>query len=179
MADNILTKDRENADLDIAAKEIGAVKFPRNILADPAGNDITPASEATLAALNVIATAVQSAMDAINAKTTAVNTGAIAGTVDVSGELVEAIQALRMTVQSLSRSIGLLVPDTAGRMRAVIETGSTVSVSALPTLAAVTTVATVSALTNQVNVGGYAANDMIPAVLNIGAGNLRNNILVT
>lgn len=48
MADNILTKDRASVDLDIAAKEIGAVKYPRNILVDPSGADLTPASEATM-----------------------------------------------------------------------------------------------------------------------------------
>lgn len=52
MADNILTTDRNSSNLDIAAKEIGAVKFPRNILVDPSGADIDPATEATLSALN-------------------------------------------------------------------------------------------------------------------------------
>lgn len=51
MAENILTRDRANADLDIAAKEIGTVKFPRNILVDPSGADITPATQQTLASL--------------------------------------------------------------------------------------------------------------------------------
>lgn len=51
MADNILTKDRADADLDIAAKEIGGVKFPRNILTTAAGADLDPASEATLATI--------------------------------------------------------------------------------------------------------------------------------
>jgi hypothetical protein len=52
MADNILTTDRNSANIDIAAKEISSVKFPRNIIVDSAGLDIDPASEATLAALN-------------------------------------------------------------------------------------------------------------------------------
>lgn len=50
MADNILTKDRADANLDIAAKEIGGVKFPRNVLTDPSGNDITPLTDAALRA---------------------------------------------------------------------------------------------------------------------------------
>lgn len=41
MADNILTKDRDDNNLSIAAKEIGGVQYPRNILADSSGNDIT------------------------------------------------------------------------------------------------------------------------------------------
>lgn len=43
MADNILTKDRADVDLDIAAKDISGVQFPRNILTDAAGADIDPA----------------------------------------------------------------------------------------------------------------------------------------
>ena len=38
--DNIRTKDRDDADLDIAAKEVGGVQFPRNIITDPSGNEL-------------------------------------------------------------------------------------------------------------------------------------------
>lgn len=48
MADNILTKDRANANLDIAAKDITGVLFPRNILATPAGVDLSPLTDAEL-----------------------------------------------------------------------------------------------------------------------------------
>jgi hypothetical protein len=44
VADNILTKDRADVDLDIAAKDISGVQFPRNILTDAAGADIDPAT---------------------------------------------------------------------------------------------------------------------------------------
>lgn len=49
MSDNILTKDRSDANLDIAAKDIGGVQYPRNILTDPDGTDIAPARQTTLA----------------------------------------------------------------------------------------------------------------------------------
>jgi hypothetical protein len=57
--DNIKTKDRDNADLDIAAKDVGGVLIPRNILTKPDGTDIEPLAQggtvelgsATLAAL--------------------------------------------------------------------------------------------------------------------------------
>lgn len=75
--DNIKTKDRDNADLDIAAKEIGGVKFPRNILTKTDGSDFDPASESTLAALLTAANAIKAAAEALNGKTTAVNTGAV------------------------------------------------------------------------------------------------------
>jgi len=71
VADNILTKDRSDSPIDIAAKDVGGVLVPRNMLTDAAGADISPATEATLAALNVIAAAVQSAVEAINGKTPA------------------------------------------------------------------------------------------------------------
>lgn len=158
MADNILTKDRDLADLDIAAKEILGVKFPRNMLTNAAGVDVNPATESTLAALNVIAAAIQSAAAAINSKTTVVNTDAIAGTVNVSGELLDAIQALRMTVQSLSRSVGLVTVDSIGQQRV--------------------TMSTIPILTNQERVGGYLANDQITALMRMSAGVLRNNITV-
>ena len=51
MADNILTKDRTDADIALAAKDIGGVLFPRNILTDESGHEVSPATQATLAAI--------------------------------------------------------------------------------------------------------------------------------
>jgi hypothetical protein len=51
MADNILTKDRDDADIAIAAKDVAGVLVPRNMLVDTSGADITPATEATLGTL--------------------------------------------------------------------------------------------------------------------------------
>lgn len=50
MSDNILTKDRDGADIALAAKDIAGVKTPRNILTDPEGNDVTPMTDAALRA---------------------------------------------------------------------------------------------------------------------------------
>lgn len=99
-----------------------------------------------------------------------------------TGELVEAIEALRMAVQSLSRSMGQMLPDTANRMRVNIETGTNMTITTLPTLANVTTVGTVTTMTtlsNQTSVGGFIAADYIPAIMNITAKQLRSNISVT
>lgn len=93
--------------------------------------------------------------------------------VDVAGELLEAIEALRMGLQALTRTVGLLMPDTAGRMRVNVETGTT---AVTGTLTGVTTVATV---TNQAQVGALAANDQVPALLRVAAAGLRNNIQVS
>ncbi len=53
MADNILTKDRDDADIALAAKDLAGVLFPRNVIADPSGNDLSvfPVSNAALDAL--------------------------------------------------------------------------------------------------------------------------------
>jgi hypothetical protein len=96
--------------------------------------------------------------------------------VAVYGELVEAIEAMRMAVQSLARSIGQVTPDIAGRMRTNIETGTLTSVGTVTTVTGVTTVA---ALTNQTQIGGLAATEQIPALMRLGADSSRRNITVT
>jgi hypothetical protein len=96
-----------------------------------------------------------------------------------TGELVEAIEALRMAVQSLSRSMGQMLPDTANRMRVNIETGTNMTITTLPTLATVTTVGTVTTMSNQTSIGGFIAADYIGSLMNITAKQLRSNISVT
>lgn len=100
-------------------------------------------------------------------------------TTSESGELLEAIQALRMAIQSLNRSVGQSLPDSNNRTRVNIETGNNITITALPTLANVTTVATVTTVTGQTNIGGFAAADQIPSLMSISAQGLRRNITVT
>jgi hypothetical protein len=95
--------------------------------------------------------------------------------VTIIGELVEAIQTLRMAVNSLTKSIGWVIPDTSGRLRANVE-AAVISSGTITTVTAVTTVATLS---NQAQVGGYAAQPQIPALMNGGADSLRRNITVS
>ena len=91
------------------------------------------------------------------------------------GELIEAIEAMRMAIVSLSRSIGLAqVNPLTGRML-VDGSGTTQPVSG-----------TVSAaqsgtwnITNLATLGGQAANSAIPAFERNTADNLRRNINVT
>ena len=98
-------------------------------------------------------------------------------------ELIEAIQALRMAVASLTKTIGYALPNASGFpiMEARQATAANLqvtlgSIAGGQTLAAVTTVAT---LTNQSQVGGFAANDQIPAFMHLQADSLRRNISVT
>jgi hypothetical protein len=87
------------------------------------------------------------------------------------GELIEAIEALRMAVHALTRSVGLAMPDTAGRLRVNVETGAvTASLAANQTL---------TTLTNQTNVGGQPATEQIPSLMRVAADALRRNVTVT
>lgn len=89
MADNILTKDRAAADLDIASKDIGGVQYPRNILVDLSGTDLTPAKDATVAALLTDAQ--------LRATPVPVSgTVGVSGTVPVSGTFWQATQPVSL-----------------------------------------------------------------------------------
>lgn len=91
------------------------------------------------------------------------------------GELVEQLSAIRMLLQSLSRSVGQAMPDAAGRLL-VNTAGQTVTVAG--TLA-VSTVTTVTTLSNQTNIGGLPATEQIPSLMRLGADSMRRNIVVT
>jgi hypothetical protein len=88
-------------------------------------------------------------------------------------EVLEAIQALRMAIQSLDRSIGQAMPDTAGRLRVNIDAGT------LPTVTTVGTVTTVTAVANQTNIGGYSGTEQIPSLMRLASDALRRNITVS
>lgn len=94
------------------------------------------------------------------------------------GELIEALEAQRMSLQALSKTLGLSMPDASGRLRVAVDAISA-TLANVTTVATVTTVTTVATLTNQANVGGFAANHQIPALTLIAAESLRRNIEVT
>jgi hypothetical protein len=87
---------------------------------------------------------------------------------DVTGELIDAIEALRMTVGSLSRTIGMSIPNVAGQQRVSVEA-----------INGGLQLATVGTVTNQTQIGGFVAADQIPALMHMSADNLRRNITVT
>jgi hypothetical protein len=94
--------------------------------------------------------------------------------VEAIGELIEAIEAQRMALQSLVRTMGQTYPDVAGRLRVLVD-----SISASLTLATVTTVGTVTTLSNQTQIGGLPATEQIPSLMRLGADSMRRNISVT
>ena len=97
--------------------------------------------------------------------------------VEAYGELVEAIEAMRMAVQAMTRTIGLMQPDAAARMRVAVDAIS--SGLTLATVTAVGTVTTVNTVTNQAQMGGLSTQDQVPALMRMAANSLRSNILVT
>ena len=132
----------------------------------------TPGSGATVAADEISGVLFQRVKVAHGADGSAVDTSAANPLpVDVNGELVEAVEALRMAVQSLTRTLGLVQPDTAARMRVVID-----AITSGLTLSTITTVGTCSTLTNQTQIGSNPANDQIPALMRMAADSARRNI---
>jgi hypothetical protein len=96
------------------------------------------------------------------------------------GELVEAIEAMRMAVQALTRTIGLVTVDPAtGRLRAEVVQATAASLLATVSIASNQTLNALSTLTNQTQMGGLAAQDQIPALMRLSADNLRRNISVS
>jgi len=86
-----------------------------------------------------------------------------------NNELIEAISSLRMSINALNKSgAGLSTVDTVGRLRTVLDTTSSIN-----------SINIVATLTNQTSIGGYAANNQIPALMGIHSGGNRNNINVT
>jgi hypothetical protein len=91
------------------------------------------------------------------------------------GELVEALEAMRMTINSLAKSIGYALPNAQGFP--IMEVRQATAANLNATVAgSLTTLAT---LTNQAQIGGFAANDQIPSLMHLQADNLRRNISVT
>ena len=99
------------------------------------------------------------------------------------GELVEALEAQRMALQALTRTIGQSMPDVSGRLRVAIDAiSASLTLSTISTVSTVTTVSTVSSVTtlaNQTNMGGFSATEQIPVLMRLGIGSLRSNISVT
>ena len=98
------------------------------------------------------------------------------------GELIEAVEAMRMAINALTKTIGYALPNLQGQpiFEARQATAANLNVTASGTVTAnqggtwnITT------LTNQSQIGGFAANDEIPALMHLQVDGLRRNISVT
>ena len=85
-----------------------------------------------------------------------------------TSELIEAIESLRMAVQSLNRSVGLSTPDTGGRLRVLVDA-----------ITSGQAIGTVGVLTNQTAIGNFVAADQIPSLMHLSCDSLRRNITVS
>jgi hypothetical protein len=95
-------------------------------------------------------------------------------------ELIETLQALRMAVQALSRSVGQSYPDVNGRLRVALDAITAgLTLATVTTVGTVTTVTTVATVSNQTNVGGYSAAPQVQAAMFGASETLRRNISVT
>ena len=93
-------------------------------------------------------------------------------------ELTSTINSLQATLKSFASIMGMAV-DINGRQRTNVETGTLTTVGTVSTVTTVTGVTTVSTLTNQGQIGGYNANDMVPANINNSALFLRQSVSVS
>jgi hypothetical protein len=96
--------------------------------------------------------------------------------VQAYGELVEAIEAMRMAIASLTKTIGYALPNAQGFPIMEVRQGTAGN---LAVNASQTGAWTITTLTNQTQIGGFAAQDQIPAFMHLQADSLRRNISVT
>lgn len=112
--------------------------------------------------------------DGVNAGDVSLNNPLPVGAV---GELIEVLEAMRLSMHSLTRTIGNAYPDSANRLRVVID--AITGALTLATITTVGTVTTVTTLTNQTQIGGINAAPQIPAFMGLQVDTLRRNIQVT
>jgi hypothetical protein len=91
--------------------------------------------------------------------------------VQVAGELLTVLNGISLAIEQLVKSLGMSLPDANGRVR--------VSVDAMTGTLTLTSLTTLSTLTNQTQIGGYPCNDQVPSLMNIAAKSLRNQIVVS
>lgn len=94
-------------------------------------------------------------------------------------ELMEAIEALRFAVASLTKTIGFALPNALGQPIMEVRQATAANLVMNANQAGTWNIGTVTALTGQSNIGGFAANDQIPALMHMQADGLRANITVT
>lgn len=102
---SIAAKDAAGTNFQLASTTTPLGELPSSSPADPnTGEPFKASSETTLLALNVIAQAMRVAVEALNSKTTAVNTGAIAGTVALDGPTLAALESITAATGGLTNS---------------------------------------------------------------------------
>ena len=100
--------------------------------------------------------------------------------VQAVGELIEAVEAMRIAVASLVKTIGVALPNASGQPIMEVRQNNAgnlnVNVNTVTTLGTMTTLNT---LLNQASMGTYSTADYMGALYHLQADNLRRNIAVT
>ena len=137
----------------------------------------TPGSGAIVAADNVGGNLHQRVKISVGADGVAADASADAPLPIASyGELIEAIEAMRIAIGALTRTIGFALPNALGQPIFEARQGTAGQLQMTASLAGGQSLAT---LINQTQMGGFASNDQIPALMHLQADNLRRNITVT
>jgi hypothetical protein len=137
----------------------------------------TPGSGATVAADNIGGVLHQRVKIGVGADGTAVDVSESNPLpMQAVGELIEAIEAMRMAVNKLTRTIGFALPNAQGFPIMEARQGTAGNLLMTASLAGGQTLATLS---NQTQIGGFAANDQVPSLMAIRASSFRRNITVT
>ena len=141
----------------------------------------TPGSGATVAADEIGGVLHQRVKVGIGADGTAVDVSdANPMPMAAYGELIEAIEAMRFAINTLTKTIGFALPNVQGQP--IMEVRQATAANLIMTVGSIAggqTLATVSTLTNQTQIGGFNANDQIPALMHLQADSLRRNISVS
>jgi hypothetical protein len=92
---------------------------------------------------------------------------------DLTAELLETLQALRITLDAMMRTSGMVLPDTAGRQRVLLD--SITGNLTLGTVSQVTTAVTLQTC----GTGNWNLNEHVPAMMKLQANCLRSYIIVS
>ena len=95
--------------------------------------------------------------------------------VQAVGELIEAVEAMRIAVASLVKTIGVALPNASGQPIMEVRQVAAANLNATVT----GSLTTVSTVTNQSQMGTYSTADYMGALYHLQADNLRRNIAVT
>jgi len=135
----------------------------------------TPGAGATVAADEIGGILFQRVKPSVGVDGTAVDVSADNPMpAQVTGEMLEAIEALRMAVQSLNRTAAMMTVDAGYRIRTVLDSNS--SGVGIGTVSSVTAVTTVSELSR---FGASQVTDIPNNISHISADGLRRNITVS
>ena len=140
----------------------------------------TPGSGATVAADNVGGNLHQRVKISVGADGVAADASETTPLpVAAYGELIEAIEAMRFAIAALTKTIGFALPNALGQPIFEARQATAGNLQMTATQTGTWNVGTLTTLTNQTQIGGFAANDQIPALMHLQADNLRRNITVT